>query len=176
MDHIEMVDKLREKANVSYEEARQALEKTDWDLLDALVYLEGQGKVRGEGKDTYTTRQEPEPRREAEQDLRGAFTRFFSYVAELINKGNKVLMDATRRGKVVLTIPLTVLILLFLFMFWWVTPAMILGLFFGFRYSIRGSGVAETVNKVMDKAAQTAENIKQGVNVNVHREDKAEEK
>ena len=163
MDHIEMVEKLREKANVSYEEARQALERSDWDLLDALVYLEGQGKVRREGNDTYTTRQEPEPRREAEQDLRSAFTRFFSYVAELINKGNKVLMDATRRGKVVLTIPLTVLILLFLFMFWWVLPLMVVGLFFGFRYNVRGSGAAGAVNKVMDKAAETAENIKQGV-------------
>ena len=37
MEHIDMVEKLRQKANVSYEEAKQALEKNEWDLLDALV-------------------------------------------------------------------------------------------------------------------------------------------
>ncbi len=169
MDHIEMVEKLSEKANVSYEEARQALEQADWDLLDALVLLESQGKVRREGADTYTTRQETETKKAPEQDIRGAFTKFFSYVAELINKGNKVLLDASRHDKVVLTIPLTVLILLLAFMFWWVVPLMVVGLFFGFRYSVRGSGAADTVNKVMDKAAQTAENIKQGVHVEIQR-------
>ncbi|NLO13382.1 MAG: ubiquitin, partial [Clostridiales bacterium] len=44
MDHFEMVEKLRQKANVSYEEAKAALEHSEWDLLDALVYLESQGK------------------------------------------------------------------------------------------------------------------------------------
>ena len=40
MDHLEMVEKLRAKANVSYEEARDALEACDWDLLDALLMLQ----------------------------------------------------------------------------------------------------------------------------------------
>jgi hypothetical protein len=57
MDHFEMVEKLREKANVSYEEAKAALEAADWNLLDALVLLENQGKVTG--SDPYSTRTEP---------------------------------------------------------------------------------------------------------------------
>ena len=40
MDNLEKVDKLRERANVSYEEAKAALEANGWDLLDAMVYLE----------------------------------------------------------------------------------------------------------------------------------------
>ena len=40
MEHFEMVEKLRQKANVSYEEAKDALEKCDWDMLDALVLLD----------------------------------------------------------------------------------------------------------------------------------------
>ena len=56
MDHFEMVEKLRTKANVSYEEAKAALEKTDWDVLDALVLLEGEGKVSdGQPAAEYTT-------------------------------------------------------------------------------------------------------------------------
>ena len=44
MDQLEKVDKLRERANVSYEEAKEALEASNWDLLDAMVYLEKHGK------------------------------------------------------------------------------------------------------------------------------------
>ena len=46
MDHFEMVEKLRTKANVTYEEAKAALEASDWDILDALVLLESEGKVK----------------------------------------------------------------------------------------------------------------------------------
>ena len=60
MDHFEMVEKLRTKANVSYEEAKAALEASDWDILDALVLLESEGKVNnGEAKAEYTTQEKP---------------------------------------------------------------------------------------------------------------------
>ena len=39
MEHLEKVEKLRERANVSYEDAKEALEASEWDLLDAMVYL-----------------------------------------------------------------------------------------------------------------------------------------
>ena len=38
MEQLEKVEKLRERADVSYEEAKEALEACDWDLLDAMVY------------------------------------------------------------------------------------------------------------------------------------------
>ena len=61
MDHFEMVEKLRTKANVSYEEAKAALEKTDWDVLDALVLLESEGKVKeAAAGQEYTTQEKKE--------------------------------------------------------------------------------------------------------------------
>ncbi len=163
MDQMEMVEKLRQKANVSYEEARDALEKSEWDLLDALVYLEGQGKIRQEAQgERFTTRQEPRQEPPRDKDYRGAFTRFFAYVAEIINKANKITMDVKRNGREVLSIPLTVLVLLLVFMFWWVVPIMVVSLFFGARYSFRGHQAAEAVNRVMDKAAQTADSLRTG--------------
>ena len=61
MDHFEMVEKLRTKANVSYEEAKAALEASNWDILDALVLLENEGKVNnGATKAEYTTQEKPE--------------------------------------------------------------------------------------------------------------------
>ena len=45
MEHMEMVEKLREKANITIEEAKVVLEKNNWDMLDALIELERQGKI-----------------------------------------------------------------------------------------------------------------------------------
>jgi hypothetical protein len=42
---MEHVEKLREKANVSYAEAKAALDACGDDLLEALLYQERQGKV-----------------------------------------------------------------------------------------------------------------------------------
>ena len=40
MTRLEMVEKIREKTGVTYEEAREALEKANWDMLDAVVTIE----------------------------------------------------------------------------------------------------------------------------------------
>ncbi|MDU2459711.1 MAG: ubiquitin, partial [Clostridium sp.] len=45
MEKIKLIDKLREKANISYEEAKTVLENNNWDILDALLYLEESGMV-----------------------------------------------------------------------------------------------------------------------------------
>ncbi|NLX83833.1 MAG: ubiquitin [Clostridiales bacterium] len=172
MEHFEMVEKLRQKANISYEEAKNALEHSDWDLLDALVYLESQNKINKEPADSYTTRKEKQQAPSEEEDLRGVFTKVFSYIAELITKANGIHMDVSKKGRVAISIPLTVLILLLIFMFWWVLPILVLGLFLGFRYSFRGHQVTDTVNKAMDKVAQTAEQIKSNMHTDSHQSGK----
>lgn len=45
MATLEQVEKLREKASVSFEEAKAALEACNDDLLDAIIWLEKRGKV-----------------------------------------------------------------------------------------------------------------------------------
>jgi len=45
MTDLEKVEKLREKADVSFAEAKDALDKSGGDVLDALIYLEAQGKA-----------------------------------------------------------------------------------------------------------------------------------
>ena len=43
---LEQVERLREKADVSYAKAKEALEYSGGNLLDALIYLEEQGARR----------------------------------------------------------------------------------------------------------------------------------
>ncbi len=42
---LEQVEKLCERANISYDEARRILERTDGDLLEAVVLLEKEGRI-----------------------------------------------------------------------------------------------------------------------------------
>lgn len=162
MEHFEMVERLQQKANVSYEEAKNALEHSDWDLLDALVYLESQGKVPKQEMDSFTTHEEkPQEKKAPEQDLRSVFTKIFDYIANLINKGNKMYLDIHRHGRLVLSVPLTVAVVLMLLFFWLLVWVMLVGFFFSLRYSFRGHPEAEkVVNKAMNKAADTAEGLK----------------
>ena len=46
MNEFEKAEKLRERANVSFEEARDALKACGGDLLDAMVYLERLGHIK----------------------------------------------------------------------------------------------------------------------------------
>jgi len=158
MDHFEMVEKLREKANVSYEEAKAALEAADWNLLDALVLLENQGKVSGGA--AYSTKTEPrDDRCEGHARHAEAAGRVGRQIAAGINRLNQYFVVFTRKGEALFELPLIVLLLMLIFGFWVTLPLLIVGLFFGFKYSLRGAAGVEAVNRVMDKASEVADNI-----------------
>ena len=63
--------------------------------------------------------------------------------------------------------PITVFIVLLIVGFWVVIILMLVGLFLGFRYSIKGTDVrgkeADDINKFMDKAADKATEIKEDI-------------
>ena len=163
MDHFEMVEKLRQKAQVSYEDAKSALEACDWDLLDALVYLEQQGKLQNEQKASYSTKQEPGPvPKQAPHYRGGVFQRLFDLLVSLVNRLNEVDLEVKRAGKTMFTLPVIAFVLLLIFAFWITLPLMAVGLFFGLRYRFRGAKGVEGVNRVMDKAAEMMDNIKSG--------------
>ena len=52
---MEQVERLREKSGATYEECRDALERTDGNLLDAIILLERAGRSRTAGA-TFTTK------------------------------------------------------------------------------------------------------------------------
>lgn len=168
MEHIELVDRLKEKANVSYEEAKTALEQSDWDLLEAIILLEKQGKVtNGQETGEYSTKGR-ENRQEEHYDARRDTVgigdiamkclRWFGKIVKICNNNN---INATRAGEKVLSLPITAFVLLMIVGFWAVVPVMIVGLFFGFSYSVSGPNLGrDDVNDVIGKATKVAENIK----------------
>lgn len=166
MDHMEMVEKLREKAQVSYEEAKAALEQTNWDMLDAIILLEKQGRAGGPAVAQVNTQPQPEPAPTPAAAETASFSemlgRFFRWVGRVIQKGNQNHLDVRKDAETIMSIPLTVLVLLLIFTFWFTIPLMVIGLFCGYHYSFRGPEIGrDDLNSVMDKAAGAVDNMKQ---------------
>ncbi|MCL1809343.1 MAG: DUF4342 domain-containing protein [Clostridiales bacterium] len=173
MSTIEQIEKLREKANVTYTEAKAALDAASGDMLDAIISLEKQGKVKApENGGSYATslpKHEDYQEKKAQAKEKGeSFStllgRFFRWCGRMIAKGNVHMLDVRRRGETIMQVPVTVLVLLLIVAFWVVVPLLVVGLFFGFRYFFCGPDLDKTgVNKVMDAAANAAESIKKDV-------------
>ena len=131
MDHLEMTEKLREKTGVSYEDAKEALERHEWDMLEAIIDLEAQGKI-DKPKDEHTA--ERAYKRPADQPATQAFEKAGSVVSSLVEKGNSNWLEVTRDDRLLFKVPLTIAILIAFFCFWIVFPGMAVGYLFGWRY------------------------------------------
>lgn len=182
-ENFELVEKLVEKTGVSYGEAKAALEKSDWDILDAIIDLEAQGKIPGESK--YSTRssagQEESERKEKERrekqrqeserkknEYKENTVGFFTWLRGVFDKGNANYLEMYKDGKRIIGMPVTVFVLLLVFGFWILIPLMIVGLFFGCRYRFSGPDLGkEKVNEAMGKATDYAENIKQEIKTSI---------
>ncbi|SHJ22476.1 DUF4342 domain-containing protein [Parasporobacterium paucivorans] len=175
MNQFEKVEKLREKADVTYEEARAALDACNWDMLDAIVYLEKLGKVHGFQSTRHTTHyEEPEhfeqtasQYTEEKSSFKNTVKKFFKWCSKMIKKGNEHHFDVKRKGEGLISIPITILVVLILVAFWAVIILLIVGLFFGCHYSLRGPDIkTDTINNAMGKASAAAENIKNDIKNN----------
>ena len=166
MDHFEMVEKLRQKANVTYEEAKAALEASDWDILDALVLLESEGKVKdAEKAPAFTTQEkkrEAADKNQARETFSSGWAKLWALLKKLFQKGNANQFVITRNGQELLSMPITVLALLVLVLWPGSMFVLFIALFFGARYSFRGPDISGKVNATMKSAMDKADDLVQG--------------
>jgi len=178
---LEQVEKLREKADIPYHEAKAALEKTNGDMLEAIINLEKERRIPGpEGGGYFRTRaQQPsagsggdrrgweETRADGSASFMELVGRFFRWCGKIIEKGNRNSFEINKDGNGVMAFPVTVLAVLLIFIFWIVVPLIILGLFFGYRYRFAGPDLGkERVNQAFDSAARAVEDLKREIKDN----------
>ena len=173
MDKLTMIDALRERADISYEEAKAVLEAAGDDLLEAILILEKEGKIHTAqetetaeemaqetaGPGAETVRMETETKQEEKQAAEGSFRESlrsaFSFVLHTS-------LHITRRGKEVFAMPTLVPVLL-LPPFWGVMiPAVIISLFFEVRYSFEGTNT-QAANDFCEKAGAFADGVESGL-------------
>lgn len=173
---IQQVEELRKYADISFNEAKVALEETEGDLLQAIINLEKRGRINGPKDGGFYSSQTSEENNQSSSVNNGPKTEFYeesgttfseligkftAFMGKLFNKGNRNNFVVIKDGKKVMSIPVTVLAILAVFTFWITIPILIIGLFFGYKYRFNGPELGkENVNKAMDSVSEAAENIK----------------
>lgn len=150
----ELVAQLRQYADVSFADAKAALEATGGDLLEALIWLERQGKTGPSGVGSaHSDPHAPDPmaaRRGPE--TQGVLERLWGALTE-----NRL---ECSRGERSMDIPIAVLIALAVFAPYVVVIGILLGFCCGWRFHFAGPHLgSKKVNDVMDTIDDTAEDI-----------------
>ena len=107
MERNEMINTLVRKANISVEEAQEVLEKCNWDLLDAIVYLERRGKVENNEVTALTVvevKEEKEDKKKQDEKYGGIgeiVGRMFRFIGKIIRKGIRISLrlEKTRKNQ-----------------------------------------------------------------------------
>ena len=175
---LEQVERLREKVSVSYKQAKQALEYSGGNLLDALIYLEETGAIPREEGAYFSTKMEtpsspppvepvPAPVQAREEkdpkaskpprSKEGGIRRFFIALRRWLVDNE---LEVWRRDQPVTALPVLILVLLLCCAPYIVIPALILLLFLGFRYRFSGPDLdRDEINSVIGSVADTASDL-----------------
>lgn len=135
---LEMIDELRKRANVSYEEAKNALEKCNGDVLEALVYLEKHSKVKVEEDNSLLTK-----------------------IKKLLAKGNSTKFIVKKKEKVAISVPVTLVGVVTIMAPHITILSLGIGLVAGYRIKFEGkNGEDMKVNKTFDKISVVVDTAK----------------
>ncbi|WP_097026328.1 DUF4342 domain-containing protein [Clostridium peptidivorans] len=139
---LEQIDELRKRTNVSYEDAKEALDKCEGDMLEAIIYLEKNNKVKTEINN-------------------GEKECLFDKFKALIKKGSNIRFIVKKKEKVVLNLSLNVSVLIGIFAFHVVFVGLILALICGFRMKFEtNKGEDIKANQTLDKVQDGIQEIK----------------
>lgn len=165
----ERVERVRQYANVSFEEAKAALEQTGGEALDAVILLERQGRVQAPAGGAWSTRLGAPPEEAPAAGLRGVPAvrprpgrrKYTSQevgdaVKSFLRNCTKISVDIWRGDDLLVGVPLIVCVLLFIVAYQIMIPLTILGLVLRCRYHISGwEGGTDGINRTMDQVTET---------------------
>jgi len=137
---------LRDRARVSYEEARAALEKCEGDVVEALIYLEQQGKIN--------------PAQPATTRISG----FGEKLKKWFKACNETKFIVSKNSRIIMDLPLTVVIIVTVF----VPPLTVIGLlvalFTGHKIRLERPGSSDMpINRTFDDMSSAATKISEQV-------------
>ncbi len=132
---LEKIDLIRSRANVSYEEAKIALEMSNYDEIEALIYLERNSKIASRSTDSKTP----------------TGPSLWEQIKAFMSKVHAIKFVVEKESDTVINIPLTVFIISLLFLFPFVVTLIILGLIFGYKMTfIKSKTERYEVNAMFD--------------------------
>ncbi|MDE6024671.1 MAG: DUF4342 domain-containing protein [Lachnospiraceae bacterium] len=173
MDNFEKVEKIREKTGVSYQEAKEALEATGYDMLDAMVYLEKLGKVPAPDMNSFKTdgrivnssefdkAQETYESACKKSTFGDVCAKFFNWFKKIVKKGCDTTFVVDRNDENVFKMPVIVLVCALIFLLPVTAILLIVGMFCDCRYSFIGfESTSVDINEMCSKASDACMDLK----------------
>lgn len=121
MDKNDMVKKLCEKSGISEDDARDALERGGWDMLDALKLLEDEGKIKpltasmttvdDEGAYEHVDAEISKAQKKSRDENREKLNSVLEKLKEIIRKSVENSLIVRRKGREVLSVPVIIVVI-----------------------------------------------------------------
>lgn len=138
---LEQIDVVRSRTNVSYKQAKEALERFDGDVVEALSYLDEGDKV-------------PKSQMKSSKP-------WMDRIKALIEKGNVTKFIVSKDGKIILNIPVNIVIIVAMIGNYVFAAAVLLALVLGYKFNIssptQAGNMPVAINKTME--ANPANNL-----------------
>ena len=131
---LEQIDELRNRVNVSYEEAKRTLEKNEGDLIKSIIELENKKGRKAENK--------------------GSFT---SFTNKLLSLRMSV---KSKEGNTLVDLPLIIVLLAFMVAFWVVIPGLILAVLTSCKIKVYRDKNSVNVDSLKKNMKETVDKIK----------------
>lgn len=174
VDKLKLVEKLREKTGITYEDAKRVLEINNWDILDAILYLEKQGMVKSpsisifytnEYKESYeeenTKSNFEEVKKDSNYKSNNTFEGIFEVICKAIDTCNNIFIEIKGKNNFFLKFPLTVVIILLIFGFWLLIPLVVIALFLDIEFSVESKNInTDKINDILSKISKEVQKIK----------------
>ena len=155
-NELKKIDILIERANVTYEEARMALEETDGNLVEALIKLEKEDRIRPKQKPQQARPERKERKERSHHEERHAHREHRR--EEMRDAGDKLKKHRFvlhKDSEVFLDIPTWVALLVILFTLPFSLFALLLAIIVGFQMQIRSyTGKEYSVDQPIREVAQ----------------------
>lgn len=156
---LEQIEMLRERARVTYAEAKEVLEKCNGDILEALIMLEGQAKVRAPKAEFHETG--------AYKTSKG----ILSSVKKLIKKGNETKFVISNWERTVIDMPVTLLVIITAVMPPLAVAGILVALLTKHKISfIKPNGEGMNINKTFDKISTCVDSVSSQVKEAINEE------
>jgi len=172
MDRFELVEKLVKSTGVSFEEAKIALESSNWDILDAAVWLERNGKTETRTGHFSTDPEQQAQQQTAEQQNRQQYEnprgsaasqgRNRSVLHSIITRIKGILaynelVICKQNGEIFLELPIWLFVVLLIVAFWPTVIVLVLVFILGFRFRLHGPDLGnDMINNVLNRAENAA--------------------
>lgn len=167
MEQYEKVERVAKQAGVTFEEAKNALEACNWDMLDATILLEKQNRKAAKQQQVFSTDYEAQPGyrnvaataevNSANAGRNGANGKDFGdKVKDFFRKSHTNHLVIRRNNKEIVSLPIWAAVLIALCMFKLVVILLIIALVCGCKLTFEGpdSSRMEPVNKAVNTAGQ----------------------